>query len=328
MADPNLEKCPVCLMQLPAGRSSYDHEKEIYRYLCAGCSRFESSWHDVHNLLDKISGPDRVRLSGSIRERYETGAGPHDTPFVNASLIGAFINSAPAEIDVATKARKLLMSIARHANRPGVSTPVDFELHRAMCYAADRDELIYFCQYLLQMKWVEGPLGSGSASFTLTPTGWEEVRRRPRIDSPNGFVAMRFHCTTDDAYAHGIKPAIETDCKYNCQRIDAMHFNGDISDKLMAEIREARFVVADLTGHRRGVYFEAGFAMGLGIDVIWTCYSPCANRTHFDAEHFNQIRWDTPADLRAKLATRIRATIGLGPVDRRVVTAENDINTE
>ncbi len=32
-----------------------------------------------------------------------------------------------------------------------------------------------------------------------------------------------------------------------------------------------RFMIADFTGHRGGVYFEAGFAHGLGIPVIWTC---------------------------------------------------------
>ena len=33
----------------------------------------------------------------------------------------------------------------------------------------------------------------------------------------------------------------------------------------MAEIRRSRFVVADYTGQVNGVYFEAGFALGLGL---------------------------------------------------------------
>jgi hypothetical protein len=39
----------------------------------------------------------------------------------------------------------------------------------------------------------------------------------------------------------------------------------------MAEIRRSRFVVADYTGQRNGVYFEAGFGLGLGLVVIPTC---------------------------------------------------------
>jgi hypothetical protein len=34
----------------------------------------------------------------------------------------------------------------------------------------------------------------------------------------------------------------------------------------MAEIQKSRFVVADYTGQRNGVYFEVGFAVGLGLD--------------------------------------------------------------
>jgi hypothetical protein len=54
--------------------------------------------------------------------------------------------------------------------------------------------------------------------------------------------------------------------------------------------------------------------MGQGIDVIWTCRDDAGEGTHFDAEHFNQIRWKAPADLREKLQNRIRATIGRGPL--------------
>jgi hypothetical protein len=52
--------------------------------------------------------------------------------------------------------------------------------------------------------------------------------------------------------------------------------------------------------------------MGLDIPVIWTCRDDDGKNTHFDAEHFNQIRWKTFDELREKLTNRIRATIGKG----------------
>jgi len=58
----------------------------------------------------------------------------------------------------------------------------------------------------------------------------------------------------------GLQPAI-VDAGYRPLRIDNAQFNGNIVDRLMTEIRESRFVVVDLTGHRRGVYFEAGLAL-------------------------------------------------------------------
>ena len=35
-------------------------------------------------------------------------------------------------------------------------------------------------------------------------------------------------------------------------------------DRIIAQIRASKFVVADFTRNRGGVYYEAGFALGLG----------------------------------------------------------------
>lgn len=37
-----------------------------------------------------------------------------------------------------------------------------------------------------------------------------------------------------------------------------------IDDEIIGRIRASRFIVADFTGHRPGVYFEAGMMLGLG----------------------------------------------------------------
>jgi nucleoside 2-deoxyribosyltransferase len=118
-------------------------------------------------------------------------------------------------------------------------------------------------------------------------------------------------------YSEAIEPAIRDDAGYNCIRIDAKEYNGAIMDQIKAEIRQSRFVVADLTNHSNGVYFESGFADGLGIPVIWTCSDEHADKTHFDTKHLNQIRWATHAELRERLANRIKATIGVGPLKPR-----------
>ena len=81
----------------------------------------------------------------------------------------------------------------------------------------------------------------------------------------------------------------------------------------IAEIRRSRFVVADYTGHRGGVYFEAGFALGLGLTVIPTCRNDEISELHFDIKHLNTLGWQTPAELADKLNKRIRAVIGAGP---------------
>lgn len=91
---------------------------------------------------------------------------------------------------------------------------------------------------------------------------------------------------------------------------DRLEHNEKIDDTIVAEIKRSGLMVADFTGHRGGVYFEAGLARGLGIPVIWTCHADDLEDLHFDTRQFNHIEWKTPKDLREKLELRILATVG------------------
>jgi hypothetical protein len=111
-----------------------------------------------------------------------------------------------------------------------------------------------------------------------------------------------------DAWLNGFDPGIRA-AGFQPLR----YYVGGISDEIMAEIRRSRFVVADYTGQRNGVYFEAGFALGLGITVIPTCRVDEVDNLGFDIKHLNTLPWNTPAELADNLNRRIRAVIGVGP---------------
>ena len=74
-----------------------------------------------------------------------------------------------------------------------------------------------------------------------------------------------------------------------------------ICDRIISQIRRSAFLVADVTRHRQGVDFEAGYARALGIPVIWTCQKREVNRAHFATRQYNHIRWETPEELAAVL---------------------------
>jgi hypothetical protein len=131
-------------------------------------------------------------------------------------------------------------------------------------------------------------------------------------NSAQGFVAMWFDDTLSDAWLNGFHPGISA-AGFRPLRIDAKDYVGGVSDEIMAEIRGSRFVVADYTGHRGGVYFEAGFAIGLGLKVIPTCRADDLSDLHFDIKHLNTLLWNNPAELADKLSKRIRAVVGTGP---------------
>ena len=86
-----------------------------------------------------------------------------------------------------------------------------------------------------------------------------------------------------------------------------------IDDAIIAEIRRSRFVVADFTGLRGGVYYEAGFAEGLGIPVFYSCHADDIDKLHFDTRQIYHVRWNNPKELYQGLYDRIRAKLGEGP---------------
>ena len=149
----------------------------------------------------------------------------------------------------------------------------------------------------------------------------------------------------NDVYEKAIKPAIEykeqgkTESRFQAIKIDNVEHINDINDEIIATIRRSRFMVCDLTGYRGGVYFEAGFAYGLGLPVIYTCRKDWSSEdklkdnagnvvetlkdsserdirvkkegVHFDLAHRNRIEWqeDKLDEFREKLENRIKAVI-------------------
>jgi len=122
------------------------------------------------------------------------------------------------------------------------------------------------------------------------------------------FVAMSFDNSMIDAYEKGIKSALE-EAGFKPYRVDRDPHNDKICDIITSQIKRSRFMVADVTGHRNGVYFEAGLMKGLGRHVIFTCKRNEIKDAHFDTRQYNHILWDTPEDLKSGLTYRIEATI-------------------
>lgn len=125
----------------------------------------------------------------------------------------------------------------------------------------------------------------------------------------------------DKLFEDGMSKGIaDSDLGLKAFRIDQKEHNGKICDEIIAEIRRSKLVIADFTcdiiehegqSHpqiRGGVYYEAGFAHGLGIPVIFTCQKDSVGALHFDTRQYNHILWETHAELAEKLKQRIRAT--------------------
>jgi hypothetical protein len=184
----------------------------------------------------------------------------------------------------------------------------------AYCRPLERDwsEWNFIVQPLLDRGLIVSP---DNGALRLTEKGWEQLETRPKAIGFVGFVAMKFK-GMDDLYvaiAEGI-----TRAGYKPARIDQEEYIGGVMDQIIAKIRESRFVVADFTGNRGGVYYEAGFAFGLNLPIFTLCrrdHLSGDERVHFDVQHLNLLPWEDGklAELSARLEARIVAVLGRGP---------------
>lgn len=157
---------------------------------------------------------------------------------------------------------------------------------------------------------------NGSAlGFRLTFEGWKsfhELNSRV-IASRTAFMAMKFNeATLNTVVSECFRPAV-INAGFTLRVLNEQQPAGLIDNQIRASIRSARFVIADLSHDNDGAYFEAGFAEGMGLPVIYTCEASKfrTHGTHFDTNHSITIPWSLNSlpDAARQLTATIRATL-------------------
>lgn len=155
----------------------------------------------------------------------------------------------------------------------------------------------------------------------ILPKGLQRIRElksKAAGDQAQAFIAMWFEPSRNKFYDVMEKAAIDAGFD-KCLRIDNKETNNKICDEIIAEIRKSQCLIADFTGNRGGVYFEAGFALGLGIPVIWLVddnwwnetdeHGKRINNLHFDTRQYAHINYSNEEELYERLKARIAATV-------------------
>lgn len=222
---------------------------------------------------------------------------------------------------VAERAEKLLIHFGRTFPTPNQTVTTSVPNAVLPCdllgvsWSADSAECSFLIfDYLLNTTKMLMHLGAHNLSLKISPQGWAflDDLRKTNKGSKMAFVAMNFDKEFNTFYEQGIEPAIR-DAGYEPKRVDQHDHVNRIDDEIVALINRSRFIVADFTGQKAGVYFEAGYALGLGLKVIWSCREDEIKEKllHFDTAHFNMLGWtaDTLPDYRVRLKNRIEAVI-------------------
>ena len=159
----------------------------------------------------------------------------------------------------------------------------------------------------------------GGAEFievNLTLEGWERFEREKRgeLKGNYGFIAMQFNDSElDSLIAKIVKPVIKNKLGYDLIDLRDAARAGVIDNIMRIQIRDAAFVIADLTHDNRGAYWESGYAEGLGKPVVYICERTKFENasSHFDTNHCTTITWskDDPAGFINELIATLRRSL-------------------
>ena len=251
-----------------------------------------------------------------------------EQPQITKDIVGN-IKTKP-RLPTQERADRLLRLIAK-LSQP-VGTPYEIRREAPAIFAwsesTEKEEIGYLTHFLINRGWLDArpnirylPFGDYNipAFVRVTVEGDSHIAaQRINTDIAQALVAMWFDDSMNEAYEKGIKPAIEQ-AGYNPFKISEKPDVDKIDDEIIGEIRRSRFLVADFThgakGARGGVYYEAGFAYGLGLHVVRSCRKDIIdkNELHFDVRQHYHVVWETVNELRDGLEKRIRALVGEGP---------------
>ncbi len=232
------------------------------------------------------------------------------------------IDSSYIRLTPDLKLSNVLEYLSRHSVYDGqiVDVPVPKLIQAVQLYYTNvREWKFYLDSAVLQgyVQKVKQPIDEARPyaplkySYNLTVDGLARlIKANEGKSSNNCFVAMAFVNDMFTIFDSSIQPAL-IKCGFKAYMVSKVHVDSDktINDAILSGIKKSKFTIADFTYHRAGVYFEAGYALGRGQKVIYTCKDDHMANAHFDLRNNQHIVWTDAEDFRLKLIDKIEAFI-------------------
>jgi nucleoside 2-deoxyribosyltransferase len=270
----------------------------------------EDQYKVLSLLYEQMLKNKEVNYSITLENEKDKLRYKYDYQYISLS-IDEFLDRFPSDI-IEIQQRSL---ISLYNQYPDYGQEID-RLNHYMFFSKNTDELFFILNAMSDKRWIdvkiERMIGGDfilSNPLVINEEGWLEIERTIKKSiKKQVFIAMKFKDM--DAIHNSIHKAI-VDATFTPLRIDKKEHINQISSEIQYEISQSGLVVADVTGQNQGVYYEAGYAMGLNIPVIWTCKEGEENDVHFDTRQYNTIFWEDENDLYERLKKRIEAIMGL-----------------
>lgn len=284
-------------------------------------------YHKATNAKCNLLVPSAVKSDNTIpkkqEDKYETYT------FFNALSEKDIDNWYPKTF--AEKTDKILLYLAQRSSYDGEDIKLSkkeaallFFMHNDPCFNNDWDfEFKYYLNFFAKNGYFDGfedidlleyvdaiDDTKNPIAITLSPKALERVYELQKTQANNKkvFVAMKFGTETD-ALRVKIKEGI-VNAEFEPIIMDEIEHNHQIVPEMLYQIKNSRFVIAELSHHNNGAYYEAGYALGMGKEVIHICKKDeLKSGLHFDVAQVNTIVYENIEELPNRIFKRIKATI-------------------
>ena len=218
----------------------------------------------------------------------------------------------PYPKDMGEKIDRALMNLYYVNSSIGYNFGLDHSMARAIFAETVDEEDKGGIGFL--MKELEYLSSEYTGFYKIAIKGWQRIDEiiRKKEGKRQAFIAMAFRPETT-SIREAIKKGIKT-VGYTGLAIDEKEHNNQIVPEIFDEIDQSKFLVMDVTIPNYGAYYEAGYALGKGKQVIICCRKDTfddsnMNRPHFDIAQKAMVVWETEDALVEKLSRRIKATV-------------------
>ncbi len=314
-------KCPLCASSAIIKSDAY---YDVIECECTRCGKYMLYGE---TLILNASPQDKksfLILSSYIRELYQSSG---KSTVLAPDYFYKMIDMAKASVpSFSERIFKLLHAMEKRLNHAADRLDISSRQEElknylmAMSYSLGEEEFFYYVDCLKESGYIKIPDTGDSLGYQLTPQAWEYLEKykaNDRTRSDKAFIAMDFKEEYEPIYITIEK--VLTEAGYKAIRADKEHHSEYIMDWIMAKIKEARFIVAELTSQNLGVYYEFGYAKAHNIPII-ACLKKAKEesdqetlkKVHFDLKQFPIIIYESSdeKDLGEKVLNRILNLVG------------------
>jgi nucleoside 2-deoxyribosyltransferase len=309
----NSGRCPLCAgPNASFGLWSLGEQRKIFQGWCPACTNVRIT----QEANEEVKRRGKAHLLSAALRQLPADRWKEEVDFaVEVATIDKLISSV-TELEFLDQFDRTLKLICDMCPVVGQRSTFDYMQDWPLIVAPLPDTALFILRQLAQMDYIER--GAGGVPLMPSQPTWKAYERLQQIqasgkNSQFGFVAMSFQPDQNVVWQTVMEPGIQ-DAGYKPIRVDKYEHSNRIDDEIIAQVRRSRFLVADFTLQRNGVYFEAGFAQGLGRTVIFMCRESDKQNLHFDTRQYNHIFYEDLEKARAALTHRIVALEGQGPL--------------